>query len=100
LDADGCSGWALEKGTAGARYHAVADEGVPFKDIAEVIGRRLNVPVASTRQEEADSHFGWFARFAQMNVPATSHQTRQLLGWEPTRPGLLADRDRAEYFAR
>jgi nucleoside-diphosphate-sugar epimerase len=100
LDAARVFRLALEKGTAGARYHAVADEGVPFKDIAEVIGRRLNVPVASTRKEEADSHFGWFSRFAQMDVPATSHETRQLLGWEPTRPGLLADIDRAEYFAR
>ncbi|WP_027800801.1 SDR family oxidoreductase [Paraburkholderia dilworthii] len=99
LDAARAFRLALEKGLSGARYHAVADEGVPFKDIAEVIGRRLKLPVVSRSQEEADGHFGWFARFAAIDVRATSRQTRQQLGWEPTQPDLIADIDRAGYFA-
>ncbi|HLH04479.1 MAG TPA: SDR family oxidoreductase [Bryobacteraceae bacterium] len=89
---------ALEKGTAGARYHAVAEEGIPLRDIAAVIGRRLNVPVRSITPEQAAEHFGWFARFAQMDAAASSELTRQQLGWEPTGPGLLADIDRPVYF--
>lgn len=90
---------ALEKGTAGARYHAVADEGVPLREIAGVIGRRLNVPVVSKSAEEAAQHFGWFAHFAAMDNPASSQRTRELLGWEPMQPGLIADLDRPSYFA-
>ncbi|GLQ52732.1 3-beta hydroxysteroid dehydrogenase [Dyella flava] len=88
----------LEKGSAGARYHAVADEGVPFRDIANVIGRQLKVPVVSKTREEAAEHFGWFAHFAGIDVPASSHRTRELLGWEPQRAGLIADIDRPAYF--
>lgn len=90
---------ALEKGTAQARYHAVADEGVPLREIASVIGRRLNVQVVSKSGEEAARHFGWFTNFAAMDNPASSQRTRALLGWKPTQPGLIADLDRPSYFA-
>lgn len=90
---------ALEKGTAGARYHAVAEEGVPLREIAGIIGRRLNVPVVSKSAEEAAKHFGWFAHFARMDNPASSQRTRELLGWTPKQPGLIADLDRPSYFA-
>jgi nucleoside-diphosphate-sugar epimerase len=83
---------------AGARYHAVADEGVPLRNIAQVIGRRLNVPVVSKAPEEADTHFGWFAHFAAMDSPASSQRTRELLGWQPKQAGLIADIDRPSYF--
>ena len=89
---------ALEKGATGARYHAVADEGVPFRDIAGVIGRRLNLPVVSKAPEEAAGHFGWFAMFAAVDVRASSQRTRETLGWQPTRPGLIADIDQPNYF--
>lgn len=89
---------ALEKGAAGAVYHGVADEGVPFKEIAGVIGRRLNVPVISKAQEEAPDHFGWFARFAAINCPSSSAQTQKQLGWHPTEISLIADIDRPGYF--
>jgi nucleoside-diphosphate-sugar epimerase len=88
----------LEKGVAGGRYHGVAEEGVPFRDIAGVIGRRLNVPVAAKSPEEAEAHFGWIAKFAAIDNPASSRQTRELLGWKPKEPGLIADLDRPPYF--
>jgi nucleoside-diphosphate-sugar epimerase len=81
---------ALEKGEAGA-YHAVDEEGVPVKEIAEVVGRGLKVPVVSLKPEEAAGHFGWLAPFAAMDIPASSAHTRQKLGWNPTGPGLLTD---------
>jgi nucleoside-diphosphate-sugar epimerase len=90
---------ALERNEAGAHYHAVAEEGIPARDIAAVIGRRLNVPVVSKTPEEAKGHFGWFAMFAGMHAPASSKRTRAVLGWEPQQPGLIADMDRAAYFA-
>ncbi|MDH7795103.1 MULTISPECIES: SDR family oxidoreductase [unclassified Beijerinckia] len=98
LDAARLYRLALENGSAGSRYHAVADEGVPFRDIAGVIGRQLNVPVVSKTPEEAAAHFGWFAHFAAINTPASSQKTRKLLGWQPTQPGLIADIDRPRYF--
>jgi nucleoside-diphosphate-sugar epimerase len=98
LDAAHLYRLVLEKGSAGARYHGVADEGVPFRDIAGVIGRRLNVPIISQPPDQAAAHFGWFAHFAAIDSPASSAQTRRLLGWEPTRPGLIADLDHARYF--
>lgn len=98
LDAAHLYRLVLEKGAAGTRYHGVAEEGVPFREIAEVIGRRLSVPVVSQTREEASDHFGWFAPFAAMDGPASSQRTQDLLGWQPTRPGLLADIDGADYF--
>ncbi len=88
----------LERGSAGARYHGVAEEGVPFRDIAGVIGRRLNVPVVSKAPEEATDHFGWFAHFAALDNPASSERTRDLLGWQPKQTGLILDLDRPRYF--
>jgi nucleoside-diphosphate-sugar epimerase len=88
----------LEKNAGGDRYHAVADEGVPFKEIATVIGRRLNVPAAGKTPEGAAGHFGWFTHFAALNAAASSERTRRLLGWEPKQPGLIADLDRPQYF--
>jgi len=82
---------ALEKHEAGSRYNAVAEEGVPMRKIAEVIGKGLKVPVVSISQEEAQAHFGWLAMFVGFDMPASSAQTRQRLGWRPTRPGLIAD---------
>lgn len=88
---------ALEKGTA-FRYHAVAEEGVPFRDIAEVTGRRLNVPVVSKTRDEAAAHFGWFIHFASADMPASSAKTRAELKWNPAGPKLLPDIDREIYF--
>ncbi|MBN9027237.1 MAG: SDR family oxidoreductase [Rhizobiales bacterium] len=89
---------ALEKGEADARYHGSAEDGVPFREIAEVIGRRLGLPVVSLSPEEAAGHFGWFAHFAAMDNPSSSDWTRQTLGWRPTAPGLIADLDQPAYF--
>lgn len=90
---------ALENGAAGARYHAIGDQGVPTKHIAEVIGRRLNVPVVSKSREEAADHFGWMGMFLAMDGPASSTKTEQELGWQPTQPGLLADIERSYFEA-
>jgi nucleoside-diphosphate-sugar epimerase len=89
----------LEKGVAGGRYHAVAEEGIPFRDIAGVIGKRLNLPVVAKSHDEAAEHFGWFAHFAQINNRASSTWTREQLSWQPTQTGLIADLDRESYFA-
>jgi nucleoside-diphosphate-sugar epimerase len=89
---------ALEKHEAGAKYHAVADEGVPMRDIAETIGRGLRVPVVSLSPEKAAAHFGWLAMFAGMDLLASSAQTQQRLGWQPIGPGLIADLDNMRYF--
>lgn len=98
LDAAHLYRLAIEKGSAGARYHAVADEGVPFKDIAGVIGRRLNVPVVGKPAEEAARHFGWISHFASIDCPASSARTQEQLGWRPTHASLIADIDRPGYF--
>jgi nucleoside-diphosphate-sugar epimerase len=81
----------LEKHDAGSRYNAVAEEGISMRKIAQVIGRGLKVPVVSLSQDEAPAHFGWLALFAGFDMPASSAQTRQRLGWHPTGPGLIAD---------
>ena len=88
---------ALEKQKAGARYHAVAEEGVPVRDIAEVIGRGLKVPVVALSREEAAGHFGWLAAFVGWDLPASSAQTQERLGWRPTGPGLIADLEQMRY---
>ena len=88
---------ALEKHEAGAKYHAVAEEGVPLREIAEVIGRGLKVPVKSIRPEEAPAHFGWLGMFASLDFPASSTITREKLGWHPTGPRLIADLVRMNY---
>lgn len=89
----------LEHGAAGACYHDAADEGVPLRDIAAVIGRHLRLPVVSKSAEQAADHFGWMARFVGMDAPASSARTQQQLGWQPTQPGLLADLEGSSYFA-
>lgn len=88
----------LERGTAGARYHAVGEEGVAFRDIAGAIGGGLDLPVLSVPADKAAEHFGWFAHFAAMDVPASSAWTREQLGWEPSGTTLLADMEGAGYF--
>jgi nucleoside-diphosphate-sugar epimerase len=82
---------ALEKGAKGACYHGVAEQGIPFKDIAEAIGKKLNLPVKSIDQSEASSHFSWFAHFAAIDVPASSKETRDQLGWKTEGIDLLTD---------
>jgi nucleoside-diphosphate-sugar epimerase len=88
---------ALEKRKAGSRYHSVAEEGVPVRDIAEVIGRGLKVPVVSLSPEEAPAHFGWLSAFVGYDMPASSAQTQERLGWHPTGPGLIADLEQMQY---
>ncbi|HEY0104532.1 MAG TPA: SDR family oxidoreductase [Rhizomicrobium sp.] len=90
---------ALEKGVAGAAYHAVGDEGVPMRMIAEVIGRQLDVPVVSIPLEQAGAHFGFLAMFAGLDMPASSMLTQQWLGWTPTEIGLIEDIGQPGYFA-
>jgi len=90
---------ALEKHEAGAKYHAVAEEGVAMRDIAEAIGRGLKVRVVSLSPEQAQAHFGWLSMFASNDLQASSAQTRRKLGWNPTGPGLIADLQRLSYFA-
>lgn len=89
---------ALEKGSAGGRYHAVAEQGVPLRAIAEAIGRGLKVPVVAKSPEEADKHFGWLSHFVSVDAPASSALTQQRLGWRPTGPGLMSDLDQARDF--
>ncbi|MGB8354361.1 MAG: SDR family oxidoreductase [Chthoniobacteraceae bacterium] len=89
---------ALEQGPAGARYHGVAEEGIAFRDIAEVIGRKLNLPVVSKSPEEATGHFGWFAAFAGLDCPAASKLTQERLGWHPSERTLLTDLEQGTYF--
>ncbi|MGB8732631.1 MAG: SDR family oxidoreductase [Candidatus Sulfotelmatobacter sp.] len=98
LDAARLYRLALEKGTAGARYHAVAEEGVRLKDIAAAIGRGLNVPVTSISQEQAQEHFGFFGFFAGRDSPVSSARTREQLGWNPSGPTLLTDLNAMKYF--
>jgi nucleoside-diphosphate-sugar epimerase len=98
LDAAHLFRLALEKGAARAYYHGVAEEGIPFREIAEVIGHRLKVPVVSIAPEEAANHFTWFAHFAAIDIQAPSQKTRELLGWKPKQYGLIADLNCDSYF--
>jgi nucleoside-diphosphate-sugar epimerase len=100
LDAARVYRLALERSAEPGHFHAAAEEGVPFKEIAEVIGRRLDIPVVSKSPEEAAGHFGWFAMFAGMDAPTSSARTRTKLDWKPEQPGLIADIDHPAYFAQ
>ena len=100
LDAARLFRLALEKGVAGARYHGVAEEGIPFRSISEMIGRKLSIPVDSVSAKDAAKSFSWFGAFAATDNPSSSHRTREQLGWEPTEPGLLADLNGSRYFAQ
>ena len=98
LDAAHLFRLALEQAPVGSVLHAVADEGVPIRAIAAVIGRHLNLPVVPIAPEEAGAHFGWLAASLAIDSPASSALTRELLGWQPTQAGLLADLDQGHYF--
>ena len=89
---------ALERAPAGSTLHAVADEGVPMRDIAEVIGRHLQLPVGSIAPEDAAAHFAWLAPMVAIDSPVSSALTRELLGWQPVQPGLIEDLDQGHYF--
>ena len=97
LDAARLYRLALEKHEAGSRYNAVAEEGVSVREIAEVIGRGLKLPIVSLSQEEAPAHFGWLGGFIGFDMPASSAQTQERLNWHPTGPGLLADLEQMNY---
>jgi len=88
---------AFEKAEPGAIYHAVDEEGVSMKVIAEALGRGLKVPVISIKPEQAEAHFGWLSRFAGHDMPSSSLITQQKLNWKPTGPGLIADLDQMHY---
>jgi nucleoside-diphosphate-sugar epimerase len=98
LDAARLYRLALESAPAGSRLHAVGDEGIRFRQIAEEIGRHLGLPVASVAPEEADAHFGFLGGFVQLDNPTSSALTQGLLDWHPVHPGLLADLDQGHYF--
>ncbi|MER6262724.1 SDR family oxidoreductase [Streptomyces sp. 900105245] len=98
LDAARLFHLAVEKAPAGSVLHGVAEEGVAIRDVAEVIGRHLGVPVVSVPPEAAPEHFTWLSGFLGTDVPVSGALTRELLGWEPTRPGLLADLEAGHYF--
>ncbi len=97
LDAARLYRLVLERRDAGARFHAVAEEGIAVRDIAQVIGRGLGVPVASVSAEEAPGHFGWLGAFAGLDLPASGAQTQARLGWHPGGPGLMADLEAMRY---
>jgi nucleoside-diphosphate-sugar epimerase len=97
LDAARLYRLAFEKLETGARYHAVAEEGVPMRDIAEVIGQGLKLQVISVSPEQAPAHFGWLALFAGRDLPASSAQTQERLAWRPSGPGLIADLEQMCY---
>ena len=97
LDAARLFRLALEAAPAGTRLNAIGDEGVPFRETAEVIGKHLDVPVVSLSREEAQGHFGLFALFASIDVHASSELTQKRFGWHPGQPGLIADLDEGHY---
>ena len=100
LDAATLVALALERAPAGSVLHGVAEQGVPTRAIAEAIGRGLDLPVVSVPATQADDHFGWLGRFFALGAAATNDLTRELVGWRPTQPGLVADLDQGHYFAR
>jgi nucleoside-diphosphate-sugar epimerase len=98
LDAARLFRLALEAAPAGVRLHAIGDEGVPFREIAETVGRGLGVPVASVAPEKATDHFGWLGRFAAIDMRASGTLTRKLLDWQPEHPALIPDLEAGHYF--
>jgi nucleoside-diphosphate-sugar epimerase len=100
LDASPLFRLALEIAPAGSALHAIADEGVPIRAIAEVIGRHLDLPVVSMSPEDAAGHFAWLAGLLALDSPASSNLTRQLFGWEPTHPSLISDLEEGHYFQK
>jgi nucleoside-diphosphate-sugar epimerase len=90
---------AIERAEPGARYNAVAEEGIATREIAEALARGLNLPVVSVAPEKAAEHFGWMSIFAGLDFPASSQKTRRILGWNPVGPGLIADLDAMDYSA-
>jgi nucleoside-diphosphate-sugar epimerase len=98
LDAAHLFRLALEKAPAGSVLHGVADEGIPVRAIAEVIGRHLNLPVVSISPEDAGEHFGWLGTFLTVDNPTSSALTRELLGWRPVHPALIQDLEEGHYF--
>jgi nucleoside-diphosphate-sugar epimerase len=89
---------AVESAPAGSALHAIADEGVPIREVAEVIGRHLDVPVVAISPDDAGQHFTWLAGFVGLDSPASSALTRELLAWQPTQLGLIDDLDQGHYF--
>jgi nucleoside-diphosphate-sugar epimerase len=100
LDAAHLFRLAVESAPAGARLHGVGEGGIPVREIAEVIGRRLGLPVVAIPPEEAAGHFGFLGAFFALDCPASSALTQQLLGWHPAQPGLIADLEQGHYFER
>ncbi|MFF8592117.1 SDR family oxidoreductase [Streptomyces sp. NPDC015220] len=98
LDAARLFRLALEKAPAGSRLHGAADEGVPFRDIAQTIGRHVGVPVVGVSREEAEAHFGFLGAMAALDNPTSSSRTRELLDWRPEHPGLIEDMEAGHYF--
>jgi nucleoside-diphosphate-sugar epimerase len=98
LDAARVFRLGLETAPAGSVLHAVAEEGVPIRDIAEVIGRHLDLPLTAISPDDAAEHFSWLAAFLGADSPASSALTQELLGWQPTHPGLIDDLDEGHYF--
>src|SRR5438309_4583949 len=98
LDAAHLFRLALESAPPGARLHGVAEEGIPVREIAEVIGRHLNVPVMSIPREEANTHFGFLGAFFSLDLPRSSAITQRMMGWHPVQPALIADLDAGHYF--
>jgi nucleoside-diphosphate-sugar epimerase len=98
LDAARVFRLGLETAPAGSVLHAIADQGVPIRTVAEVIGRHLDLPVRAVSPEDAGEHFAWLAGFLGADSPASSALTRELLGWEPTHPGLIDDLEEGHYF--
>lgn len=98
LDAARLYRLALEKGPAGTRYHAIGDAGLPTREIAEVIGKKLGLPTASKTPEEAAGHFGFLSMFFGLDAPSSAAVTQEILGWTPTHPGLIADLEHGTYF--
>ena len=99
LDAARLFRLAVENGKAGAKYHGVAEPGFPFRQIAENIGRHLQLPTTSCTPKQAAKHFGFLSTFVALDNPSSSEQTRAQLGWDPQHPGLFDDLDHADYFA-